>query len=178
MGSAQPFEAFVRAYGGPYQDSSNRSFSDFGHDFRQDDEAIQFVGSGLVMNDERGQLRVGLAGTFGRSFFTPSAIDGASTGMLNAERLSGIATYQANSGLYVDAIVTGGEFDGHVSTAAAGQTTGLNGALVGLSLEAGYPLRLGWEDLVAEPEVQLNWQHLNSSPHTDVGGLSVDLGRR
>jgi outer membrane autotransporter protein len=176
MGSAQPFEAFVRAYGGPYQYTSNRSFSDFGYNFREDDEAIQFGGSGLVMNDEHGQLRVGLAGTFGRSFFTPSAIDGASSGMFNTEKLSGIATYQANSGFYVDAIVSGGEFDGHVSTAADGQTTGLNGTLVGLSLETGYPLLLGWEDLVAEPEVQLTWQHLNFSSRTDVNGLSVDLG--
>ena len=33
-----------------------------------------------------------------------------------------------------------------------------------------------WKDVVAEPEVQLAWQHLNFSPRTDAGGVSVNIG--
>ncbi|WP_210190278.1 autotransporter outer membrane beta-barrel domain-containing protein, partial [Bradyrhizobium sp. NAS96.2] len=174
VGKPQQFEAFVRTYGGPYNYTSNRSFSDFGYNFKASDEAIQFGGSGIVINDQRGQLRVGLAGTFGRSFFTPSAIDGTSSGTFATEKLSGIATWQARSGLYVDAIATGGLFNGQVTT--NGQTTGLNGTLVGLSVESGYPMPIGWKDLIVEPEAQFTWQRLNFSPRTDVSGLSVNMG--
>ncbi|WP_407152103.1 autotransporter outer membrane beta-barrel domain-containing protein [Bradyrhizobium sp. ORS 86] len=175
-GEPQQFETFVRGYGGPYQYTSTRSFSDFGYNFKASDEAIQFGGSGVALDDERGHLRIGLAGTLGHASFTPNAVDGSSSGTFETDKLSGIATYQMRSGFYVDAIATGGVFRGSVTTAAAGKTTDLNGTLVGLSVESGYPIPIGWQDLVAEPEVQLVWQHLSFSPRTDTGGLNVAIG--
>ena len=96
--------------------------------------------------------------------------------MFNDEKLDGIATYQARAGWYVDAIASGGLFDGRITTTQRGETTGLNGTSAGASLEAGYPIPLHWQKLEVEPQVQLVYQHLDFSSRTDVDGLSVAIG--
>ena len=52
----------------------------------------------------------------------------------------------------------------------------MNGTSVATSVEAGYPIPLGWQDLAIEPQVQFVYQHLDFANRTDVDGIDVDLG--
>ena len=169
-------EAFVRVYGTRLNYTTNRSFTGFGVDSSQDYAATQFGGNRIAVNNDSGTLRVGLAGTLGRLWFQPSAVDGASKGLFNSETLAGLITWQSRAGWYVDAIVSGGMFDGTVSTPNAGETTGMNGTSLAGSIEAGYPIALGWQALTVEPQVQFVYQRLNFAQRTDVSGIAVDLG--
>lgn len=169
-------EAFVRVYGTRLDYTTNRSFTAFGYNSAQDYAATQFGGNRIAVNNDSGTLRVGLAGTLGRLWFQPSAVDGASKGLFNTETLAGLVTWQSRAGWYVDTILSGGMFDGTISTPNAGETTGMNGTSLAASIEAGYPVALGWQALTVEPQVQFVYQHLNFAQRTDVSGINVDLG--
>jgi len=168
-------EVFIRAYGGLFNYTPNRGFSNFGFNFNEDYAAVQFGGNYNAINNEYGTLRVGLAGAIGRMWLQPSAIDGMSKALFNTQNFFGIATWQDRSGWYVDGIVFGGLFDGRFTTPQAGQTTGMNGTAVGASIESGIPFALPY-DLSFEPQGQIVWQHLNFQNRTDVNGIDVDLG--
>ena len=176
LGLPQYGEVFFRAYGSTFNYTSTRSFTDFGFDSSQNYAAFQVGGSWIALDDNRGTLRAGLAGSFGQLSFNPIAPDGQSNTLLNIENLYGIATYQARSGWYVDAIVSGGGFNGTVNTATRGQAATLVGTSVAASIEGGYLIPLGWQRLLAEPEVQVTYQHLNFTGITDVDGLNVNIG--
>ena len=123
--------------------------------------AVQLGGSKIVLDDNAGTLRAGLAGSFGQLWFNPIAVDGQSNALLNTYNLYGIATYQARAGWYIDAIVSGGYFNGTVDTATRGQAATPTGTSIATSIEGGYLIPLGWQRLLAEPEFQLVYQHLN-----------------
>ncbi|MBS0222056.1 MAG: autotransporter outer membrane beta-barrel domain-containing protein [Proteobacteria bacterium] len=169
-------EVFARGYGNTMNYTSTRSFSDYGFASSQSYAAFQMGGSGVVRDDDAGSLRVGLAGSYGKVQFDPSAPDGFSEGNFNVGKLSGIATWQAQAGWYLDSIVSGGWFSGTVSTTARGQAAALSGSIVSASLEGGWPIALGWRKLAVEPQVQVSWQHLMFDGTTDANGLQVGLG--
>jgi outer membrane autotransporter protein len=168
-------EIFVRAYGGIFNYTTNRSFVDYGYNFDEDYAAVQFGGSYNAINNEYGTLRVGLAGAIGRMWLEPFAVDGMSKALFNTQNFFGIATWQARTGWYVDGVVMGGLFDGRYTTPNDGQTTGMNGTSVAVSVETGFPFPLPW-DFSFEPQAQIVWQRLNFQNRTDVDGIDVDLG--
>jgi outer membrane autotransporter protein len=169
-------EVFARGYGNTMSYHSTRSFTDYGTDAQQSYAAFQIGGSGVVMNDDLGTLRVGVAASYGKLQFDPSAPEGSSEGNLNVGKLYGMATFQAQAGWYLDGIVTGGWFSGPIATTARGQAASLSGSVVGASLEGGLPIALGWQKLTVEPQVQVSWQHLMFDQTSDVDGLTVGLG--
>ncbi len=175
QGRAQQGEVFIRALGGRSNYTSDRSFSDFGFNSVQDYAATQFGGNWIALDNAAGTMRIGMAGTLGRLWYQPSAVDGQSKGRFNTETLAGTITWQALAGWYVDAIVAGGLFDGGVTTAARGQTTGFNGTSVSTSIEGGYPFPVGG-GFAIEPQLQFVYQHLNFASRTDIDGIGVDLG--
>ena len=169
-------EVFLRGFGTTFNYTSDRSFTAFGFNSSGDYAGTQLGGNWIAANNAAGTLRLGLDGTLGRLRYQPSAIDGQSKGLFNTDTLAGTITWQSQQGWYVDAIIMGGMFDGAVSTPNRGQTAGFNGTSIAASLEAGYPIPLGWQRLSLEPEVQLVYQHLNFPQRTDVDGINVDLG--
>ena len=169
-------EVFLRGFGTTFNYTSDRSFTAFGFNSSGDYAGTQLGGNWIAANNTAGTLRLGLDGTLGRLWYQPSAVDGQSKGLFNTDTLAGTITWQSRQGWYVDAIVMGGMFDGTVSTPNRGQTVGFNGTSIAASLEAGYPIPLGWQRLSLEPEVQLVYQHLNFPQRTDVDGINVDLG--
>ncbi len=175
-GGSPQGEAFVRAYGSRFNYTSDRSFTDFGFNSSQDYAATQFGGNWIALNDTKGTLRVGLAGTIGQLWLQPSAVDGVSKGFFNTQSLAGIVTWQSRAGWYVDGIVMAGLFDGTFSTPTRGQTTGMRGTSMAASMEAGYPIPLGWQGLSLEPQMQVVFQHLDFGYRTDVDGIGVALG--
>jgi outer membrane autotransporter protein len=176
LGLPQSFEVFYRAIGGTFNYTSQRTFTDFGFDSTQNFVAVQLGGSKIVLDDNAGTLRAGLAGSFGQLWFNPIAVDGQSNALFNTYNLYGIATYQARAGWYIDAIVSGGYFNGTVDTATRGQAATPTGTSIATSIEGGYLIPLGWQRLLAEPEFQLVYQHLNFTRFTDVDGLIVNEG--
>ncbi|HUA76800.1 MAG TPA: autotransporter outer membrane beta-barrel domain-containing protein [Acetobacteraceae bacterium] len=176
LGYDPEFETFVRVYGALQNYTTNRSFQSFGYNFSLDYSAVQFGANWMPLRDDNGTLRVGLAGTIGRLWMQPSAIDGESKALFNTESLAGIATWQATSGWYVDGILMGGMFDGTYTTADRGEALGMNGTSLQASIESGLPFPLPWWELSFEPQAQLVFQHLNFPDRTDVDGIEVDMG--
>ncbi len=176
LGDSPQAEVFLRAYGGLLDYTTNRDFAAYGYNFSEDYSAVQFGANGIAVDNDDGTLRVGLAGTLGRLWLQPSAVDGASKALFNTQSLAGIATWQDRSGWYVDGIVMGGLFDGIYTTPDRGRTTGINGTSLALSLEAGIPFALPWWQLSFEPQAQLVWQHLSFDNATDVDGIAIDMG--
>ncbi len=176
LGRGQPGEVFARVYGGTYDYTSNLSFENYGYNVEQDYVALQFGANWIAHEDSAQTVRVGLAGTLGRLWFKPEAIDGENTGLMNTETLAGIATLQHKSGWYIDAILAGSWFDGNVSTADRGRTTKLDGSRFETSIEGGYPIALGRPGLAFEPQVQFVYQRLSFDNKTDVDGIDVAIG--
>jgi hypothetical protein len=69
-------EVFMRAYGSTTTYTSSNSFQNYGFNSSQTYGAIQAGASNVVLDDEFGALRLGLAGSSGSSQFDPSAPDG------------------------------------------------------------------------------------------------------
>jgi len=76
-------ETFVRVYGGLLNCTTNRSFQAFGYDFSPDYSAVQFGTDWMLVRNDDGTLRIGLAGTLGRLWMQPSAIDGESKALFD-----------------------------------------------------------------------------------------------
>jgi outer membrane autotransporter protein len=174
-GDGKANQGFARVFGSSFNYASTRGFADYGYNMSGDETAVQFGATHRVLDDADGTLRVGLAGTLGNLWYKPSAVDGPSQGTLATQTIAGTATWQARSGWYVDGILSAGLFNGHVST-AAGRASGLNGSSVTGSVETGMPLALGNSGLVAEPEAQLVYEHLDFANKTDRQGFAVALG--
>ncbi|HZV05402.1 MAG TPA: autotransporter outer membrane beta-barrel domain-containing protein, partial [Gemmataceae bacterium] len=175
-GQPQSVEIFVHGYGNTFNYTSNRSFADYGFNSNQNYAAAQMGGSGILIDNNAGTLRVGAAGSYGELWFNPMALDGQSNALFDSERLYGIATYQSRSGWYLDGIVAGGHFSGNVDTTTRGLAGKLGGTDVAASLEGGYLIPIGWENVFVEPEVQAVYQHLNFNGFTDVDGVIANLG--
>ena len=176
LGYAPENETFVRVYGGWFNYTTNRSFVNYGYNFKEDYGALQFGGSHMFIDDGDGTLRVGLAATLGRLWMQPVAVDGDSKTLFNKQTLAGIVTWQDRAGWYVDGILSGGLFDGSYTTPERGKALGMNGTSVAASIELGAPFPLPWWQLDLEPQAQLVWQHLQFASRTDADGIDVDLG--
>ena len=169
-------EVFIRGYGSALNYQTNRSFENFGYNSAQDYGATQFGANWIAHSDSNGTLRAGLAGVLGQLWFQPHAIDGASSGLFNTETLVGALTWQSTAGWYVDGLVAGGFYNGTVSSGARGQVLSTNGTSVAASLEAGYPIALGWQGLSLEPQLQIVYQNLDFAEKADADGIAVRLG--
>ncbi|KAF7963443.1 hypothetical protein AWV80_09620 [Cupriavidus sp. UYMU48A] len=137
-----PGEMFFRAYGGNFRYSTNLSFQQYGYNTTGDYAAIQLGGNLFKEEGENGIWRFGVAGSVGWLKFSPIAIDGASRTRATIYRINGYGTYQSNNGWYIDGIVSGGWFDGDVSTDARGRTSSMNGSVFAASIEGGYPFAM------------------------------------
>ena len=175
-GRPEDGEVFLRSYGSAFRYTTERSFAAYGYNSTQDYGAVQFGANAVVRHDLNGTLRAGLFGTIGELWFEPRAVDGASSGRLNAYTLAGALTWQSAAGWYVDGIIAGGAFYGNVDTATRGRAANSAGNTISASIEAGYPLALGWQGLALEPELQLIGQRLDFAPFIDADGIAANLG--
>lgn len=170
-----PGEMFFRAYGGNFRYTSNQPFERYGYNASGDYAAIHLGGNLFRQEDETGLWRFGLAGSIGWLHFSPHAADGPSSTRATIYRISGYGTYQSNQGWYVDGILSGGWFDGDVSTQARGRVGAMDGGLFAASIEAGYPLAMPY-GLNLEPQLQLIGQHVSFRNNIDIDDLEVNIG--
>lgn len=169
-------EFFLRGFGNSFNYKTNVPFASDGFNFTGDYSAQQFGANWLYGRNAGGSMRIGLFVTTGQLWYRPVAVDGASKGYVDSTTVSGTVTWQAAAGWYLDTIVSGGTFNGQVSTATMSDVGGLKGNTFLLSVEAGYPMKLGSNGLFVEPEAQFVFQHLGFNRETDVDGIDLDLG--
>ncbi|AKK24610.1 hypothetical protein MB84_27590 (plasmid) [Pandoraea oxalativorans] len=169
-------EGFARVMAETGDYGSNVPWKNYGVDFNQRSEAVQFGGNvARYRIGERDSLRVGIAGTVGSSTATPK--DGAgmpSKLSLQAQSLALSATWENRSGWYADAIVAGHFYRASVN----GQTKNvgtLYGTGLDVSLEGGRRVSLpsGWQ---VETSAQVMSQSMFLRDMTDKDGVSVALG--
>ena len=164
-------ETFFRARGW-----SGEFDGDRGPDFDQD---LWFVQTGINavgwdIRETGDSLRFGLAFTYGQSDVTVPVAGGRETDLkFRTPALALISTYQAADGWYVDTILQGSHYNTDVSTTERGEVADFDGAGLGASIEAGYPILVGpW--LIFEPQAQLAYQRMWFDDFTDADGIAVD----
>ncbi|MCE3045319.1 autotransporter outer membrane beta-barrel domain-containing protein [Legionella sp. 16cNR16C] len=166
-------EFFVRGFGDHLNYSTNRSFNQYGYNFSSRYSAVQFGTNIIKAKNERGILRIGLAGVLGDLNYKPVAIDGQSNNSAHTETVSALMTWQAQSGWYWDFIFGGGRFNEHIDTLSRTWLARLTGNNIDVSLETGYPIALNWHQLILEPELQIVYQQLHFNSQTDINQIGI-----
>ena len=166
-------EFYARVLGGNYRYKSDRSESQYGYGFDQNDRGIQIGGAWLNMGNNASTFRLGLNASTGTSRITPKAIDGHSTMRMSANSIAATATYMSGTGFYLDAVAARNYYDTRVNTPYRGEsmarfkTRGWT-----YSLESGYSFVLG-DDVRVEPQAQVIYQSLHTGRFNDRDGLTV-----
>ena len=178
LGAARPDdgEIFFRSYGDVFNYQTNRGFLQYGYDSRQDYGAVQAGANVVLHHDLNGTLRAGLFGTYGQLWLEPQAIDGASSGHFSTYTVAGSLTWQSAQGWYLDGILAGGAFYGGIDTALRGRASNPAGNTLSASIEAGYPIALGWQGLSLEPQLQVIGQRLGFADFVDADSFVGRLG--
>lgn len=155
--------------------TSRTEFSgDRGPSFDQDMQFVQAGGNFAKwdMGDTGATLRLGGALSYGNSDLT---VKGSSARVdLKGMTLAMMATYRGASGEYLDVVGQGTRYRSEVRTLERGNTGSPKGWGWGLSVEGGYPLKMG-DGLIVEPQAQLSYQKVKFDRFTDVDNITVDL---
>ncbi|WP_157956464.1 autotransporter outer membrane beta-barrel domain-containing protein [Dyella sp. C11] len=166
-------EFYARAFGGNYRYQTDRSFSQYGYDFDQNDRGVQIGGTWLKAGDDASTFRLGAFVSTGTSHVTPKAIDGSSAMRMSANSVAATGTYMTGNGFYVDGVVSRNYYSTRIDTAYRGydmatmKTHGWS-----YSLESGYPFVFG-NDVRLEPQAQVVYQSLRTNSFHDADGLTV-----
>jgi outer membrane autotransporter protein len=175
-GSNAQYEVFARGYGSALNYTSDRSFENYGFNSSTQYGALQFGGNWIASSNASASLRLGLAAAMGELQLQPIAVDGASRGSFTTNSIAATLTWLSQSGLYFDAVVSGGVFEGDIATAARGHVADISGDSFSASIEAGAPIPLGPDGFAIEPQMQLVFQHLDFAKFSDTDQINVDLG--
>lgn len=166
-------EFYARAFGGNYQYHTDRSFSQYGYDFDQNDRGVQIGGTWLKTGGDASSFRLGAYVSTGSSRVTPKAIDGSSAMRMSANSVAATGTYMTGNGFYLDGVVARNYYSTRVDTSYRGRdmasmkTHGWT-----YSLESGYPLVFG-NDVRLEPQAQVVYQSLRTNAIHDADDLTV-----
>lgn len=166
-------EMYARAFGGNYRYHSDRSYTQYGYGFNQDDRGIQIGGTWLKTSGDASTFRLGMYASTGTSRITPKAIDGSSMMRMDASSLAATGTYMHGSGFYLDGVVARNYYNTRVDTAYRGhdmasmKTHGWT-----YSLESGYPFVFANEVRI-EPQAQVVYQSLHTNRFHDADDLTV-----
>lgn len=166
-------EFYARTFGGNYQYRTDRSFSQYGYDFDQNDRGLQIGSTWLKTVGDASSFRLGAYVSTGTSRATPKAIDGSSAMRMSANSVAATGTYMTGNGFYLDGVVARNYYSTRVDTAYRGhdmasmKTHGWS-----YSLESGYPFVFG-NDVRLEPQAQVVYQQLSTNSFHDADGLTV-----
>lgn len=155
---------------------TDRSFDQYGYDFRQDIEALQFGGNFMHRPLADGDLRVGAAVTLGHTSIEPNAASAErSDASLDAYGLALTGTWQHRDGWYVDGVLGAGIYTGTASSPQRGEVGRISANGFDVSMEGGrsFVLRSGLE---IEPHAQVLGQLLQFRNRHDADGVTNDTG--
>ncbi len=183
--ATQGSEAFVRVHGGRARYAPHLSFAEYGYSLEQDYQAVQLGGTAVVPSSGRGIWRIGAALTLGRAEQTPELRDAAAELRTDTRTWSLLGTWMDATGAYVDLQVGYGAIKGRKRALVerdleGGQVMEVarpRGSRWLVSVETGWPFRVGDSRWGLEPQLQLAWQQVEVDPFSDSEGLHV-AGRR
>ncbi|MEA3117473.1 MAG: hypothetical protein QOI13_743, partial [Paraburkholderia sp.] len=171
--SVQTKEVFARTIDSRSLYSSNLGVPQYGYDFSQDIEALQFGGNWLRRTSESQDLRLGVAATLGNTSIDPSAgAAESSTATLATYNLALTGTWQRLDGWFVDGVVSAGFYTGRVNTEQQGKVVNIAAKGFDASVEGGKRIELG-NGLEVEPHAQILAQSLFVGNQLDSDGIAV-----
>lgn len=178
VGEAATVESYARFIGGRNKYRSDRSFNDYGYDFDQDYQALQFGANWLASGDAQQHLRLGGAITLGSSKVKPNAQDSEKSKFsMDGRSVALNATWTHHSGWYADGILSFGRYSGFVETDHRGNVGKLRGDSYDMSAEIGRTLVFA-SGLLIQPQFQLRSQTLRIQSLTDDDGVKVTFGKQ
>lgn len=170
-------EWFVRQRQARERYTSNRPFSQYGYDFDQRAEYIQFGGSLVALDGDNGALRAGWAVDHGTTVVTPRAVDGYSVTRLKSNGVAAWLTWKLGSSVWIDAVAASHNLRGGTDTALGGRATGAQALRVSsLSAELGFPIALS-QTWILEPRLLAAHRSVSTKRIVGHDGLSVDAAQ-
>ncbi|WP_034914251.1 autotransporter outer membrane beta-barrel domain-containing protein [Erwinia sp. 9145] len=159
-------EMFIRYLGSNQKYKSNADLRHYGYDFDLDYNAVQLGGNLVRLDGPQDSLRGGLAFTRGNTRIRPHAADGYSSTDVDSDSLALYATWQRDSGFYLDGALAHDWHRGDTDIARQKEVATLKGQGWSASLESGYPWQLG-NGVRLEPQAQVMYLHLRMDDVTD-----------
>ncbi|MBV7515705.1 autotransporter outer membrane beta-barrel domain-containing protein [Pseudomonas sp. PDM25] len=169
-------EAFARTLGESGNYTSSRSFQQYGFDFDQSSQALQFGGNFLRYTATNGDTyRMGLAATIGSIHATPRTTAATSSDLsVQASTLALTGTWLSAQGWYADGVL-GASFYRTSVDGVSPSVGRLHGTGLDLSVESGrrFTLNSGME---VEPHLQFMGQAMHYRDRVDADGTKIALG--
>lgn len=167
MNSGSGFDVFARYIGQQLDYDSDRSFAEYGYDYKLKSNAFQ-VGANLlhVTTETNNQFRGGVAWTHGQTKVTPESVDGSTSTKIGSDTVGVYLSYLDNSGAYADFILASGTHKAKVSTGLNGEVNDIKASGVLASIAAGYPFSIA-QDTYLKPSLQLIYDGTSIKDSTD-----------
>ncbi|WP_019223645.1 autotransporter outer membrane beta-barrel domain-containing protein [Bartonella rattaustraliani] len=166
---------FMRGYGGSHRYSSNLSRLEYGYGGELDYSAVE---AGLLLKtieNAYSTTSLGVIGTYDRFLLQPLDVKQSQKSAFNKWLVTAYGSMQYDTGLYVDALLSYGLFNGDVTTLARGKTATLKGKSLSTSFTVGETLAAGNQGLVFDPHVQLIYQQLYFDKVHDIDNFDIEM---
>ncbi|WP_375642208.1 MULTISPECIES: autotransporter outer membrane beta-barrel domain-containing protein [unclassified Bartonella] len=167
---------FLSTYGNKMTLSSSRSPLEYGYGADVRYAAIQAGMTLVTLENQNITANLGLLGTYGKLAFTPKDMEGSDKSILDKWSFTAYGNLHHDNGLYVNALVSYGILNGHITTALIGNTTELNNTdTLNISATVGQKLATGVEGVSFEPQAQLIYQRIVFGTLSDIDGFQVNI---
>ncbi|WP_273755235.1 autotransporter outer membrane beta-barrel domain-containing protein [Bartonella sp. MM73XJBT.G] len=167
---------FLSTYGNKVTLSSSRSPLEYGYGADVGYAALQAGMTLATLENQNLTVNFGLLGTYGKLAFTPKDMEGSDKSILDKWSFTAYGNLHHDNGLYINALLSYGVLNGHITTALIGNTTELNNTdILNISATVGQKLATGVEGLSFEPQAQLIYQHIAFGTLSDIDGFQVNI---
>ncbi|EJF82355.1 outer membrane autotransporter barrel domain-containing protein [Bartonella elizabethae Re6043vi] len=167
---------FLSTYGNKVTLSSSRSPLEYGYGADVHYAAIQAGITLATLENQNLTANFGLLGTYGKLAFTPKDMEGSDKSILDKWSFTAYGNLHHDNGLYVNALLSYGILNGHITTALIGNTAELKNAdTLNISATVGQKLATGVEGLSFEPQAQLIYQHIAFGTLSDIDDFEVNI---
>ncbi|WP_175868920.1 autotransporter family protein [Bartonella gabonensis] len=167
---------FLSTYGNKVTLSSSRSPLEYGYGADVCYAALQAGMTLVTLENQNLTANLGLLGTYGKLAFTPKDMEGSDKSTLDKWSFTAYGNLHHDNGPYINALVSYGFLNGHITTALIGNTTELNNTdILNISATVGQKLATGVEGLSFEPQAQLIYQHIAFGMLSDIDNFEVNI---
>ncbi|WP_139412276.1 autotransporter outer membrane beta-barrel domain-containing protein [Bartonella mastomydis] len=167
---------FLSTYGNKVTLSSNRSPLEYGYGADVCYAALQAGMTLATLENQNLTANFGLLGTYGKLAFTPKDMEGSDKSILDKWSFTVYGNLHHDNGPYINASLSYGVLNGHITTALIGNTTELkNTDILNISATVGQKLATGVEGLSFEPQAQLIYQRIAFGTLSDIDDFQVNI---
>ncbi|UNF36715.1 autotransporter outer membrane beta-barrel domain-containing protein [Bartonella krasnovii] len=167
---------FLSTYGNKVTLSSSRSPLEYGYGADVCYAALQAGMTLATLENQNLTVNFGLLGTYGKLAFTPKDMKGSDKSILDKWSFTSYGNLHHDNGLYINALLSYGILNGHITTALIGNTAEINNTdILNISAAVGQKLATGVEGLSFEPQAQLIYQHIAFGTLSDIDDFQVNI---